>query len=348
MGLGRSLYKFRHAIGFAFTGLFIALFVLRTDQSQLTGSLASVRWEFLVAAVAVYFVTLWFKALRWHQLLHGKNSPGPNRLVGAISIGFMGNNLLPMKLGMLLRVQVLGSKFRIARATICGTLALEALFDGMVLALLFTPVLWGLGVEMRYVLAILLTGIGAALGLGLCLGAIAWRARGSAPRFLLNALGRLPGGMRQRTGETIDNLAAGFSGLRCPRRVLSIVFVTSVGWALTTSMYMLIGLAFGLEVNWVAYLVLTAVLNVTAALPSSQGGIGPYEFFAQEVMLAFGVGNASAAAFAVGAHLLIMLPVSVVGLLFFVAYQRPRVGIRIPAFLRPVPRQVVVPVPVKR
>jgi uncharacterized protein (TIRG00374 family) len=348
LALGRSLYRFRHAIGIGFTALFIALFVLRTDHSQIAGSFSSVRWEFLAAAVAVYFVTLWFKALRWHQLLHGKNSPGPHRLVGALSIGFMGNNLLPMKLGMLLRVQVLGSKFRIAKATVCGTLALEALFDGMVLALLFTPVLWGLGVEMKYVLAVMLTGIGAAVGLALCLAAIFWRDSGKAPGLLLRTLDRLPGGMRERAGDTIDNLAAGFHGLRCPRRVLSIVFVTSAGWALTASMYLLIGLAFGLEVNWVAYLVLTAVLNVTAALPSSQGNIGPYEFFAQEVMLAFGVGKANAAAFAVGAHLLIMLPVSIVGLMFLIAYQRPQVRLRVPNWLRVAPRPVPVPVRLDR
>jgi uncharacterized membrane protein YbhN (UPF0104 family) len=241
-------------------------------------------------------------------------------------------------------VQVLGSKFRIARATICGTLALEALFDGMVLALLFTPILWGLGVEMKYVLAVLLTGVGAAIWLTGCLAAIAWRDSGRAPQFLVSVLARLPGGVRQRAGETIDNLAAGFHGLRCPRRVLSIAFVTSVGWALTVSMYLLIGLAFNLQVNWVAYLVLTAVVNVTAALPSSQGGIGPYEFFAQEVMLAFGVARSSAAAFAVGAHLMIMLPVSIVGLAFLIAYQRPDLRLKLPFPLRPAPKAVAVPV----
>jgi glycosyltransferase 2 family protein len=344
LGLGRKLYRFRHAIGFAFTGVFVALFVLRTDHNQLADSLTRVRWEYVAAAIAVYFIGLWFRALRWHQLLHGENSPGPNRLVGPISVGFMGNNLLPMKLGMLLRVQVLGSKFRIAKATICGTLALEALFDGMVLALLFTPLLWGMDVETKYVLAVGLTGIGAAVGLAVCVAAIAWRNSGKAPRVLVSGMDRLPHGMRGRAGETIDNLAAGFGGIRCPRRVLSIAFVTSVGWLLTAAMYLLIGQAFGLQVNWAVYLVLTAVLNVTAALPSSQGGIGPYEFFAQEVMLAFGVGKSSAAAFAVGAHLLIMLPVSIVGLVFFIAYQRPQLRLRLPALLRPALRPVPVPV----
>jgi len=51
-------------------------------------------------------------------------------------------------------------------------------------------------------------------------------------------------------------------------------------------------------------------------LPSTSGGIGPFEALAKETLVFVGVGTSAAAAYAVALHALLLLPVVVAGLIF--------------------------------
>jgi hypothetical protein len=54
--------------------------------------------------------------------------------------------------------------------------------------------------------------------------------------------------------------------------------------------------------------------NLATALPSSQAGIGPFEFFCAETMVLYGLQHAQAAAFALLVHAVLIIPVVVAGL----------------------------------
>jgi hypothetical protein len=59
-----------------------------------------------------------------------------------------------------------------------------------------------------------------------------------------------------------------------------------------------------------------AAANLAITLPSSSGGIGPFEFFAKETLMVVGVGRDLAGAYAVALHGLLLVPVIVAGLFF--------------------------------
>jgi hypothetical protein len=59
-----------------------------------------------------------------------------------------------------------------------------------------------------------------------------------------------------------------------------------------------------------------AAANLAITLPSTSGGIGPFELLAKETLTFLGVGSAVAGAYAVALHGLLLLPVIVAGLIF--------------------------------
>ena len=62
-------------------------------------------------------------------------------------------------------------------------------------------------------------------------------------------------------------------------------------------------------------LLLTAISNLATSIPSSQGSVGPFEFFAALALVFTGVNSGVASAYAVVLHLALLLPVIATGLL---------------------------------
>ena len=60
--------------------------------------------------------------------------------------------------------------------------------------------------------------------------------------------------------------------------------------------------------------------NLALTAPSSQGGIGPFEYFAEQVVILAGANKGTAAAYALVAHAVVIVPVVVLGLLFLSAF----------------------------
>src|SRR5207302_2310160 len=97
-------------------------------------------------------------------------------------------------------------------------------------------------------------------------------------------------------------------------RFAAVVLMTGVAWGLELAMYFVIGRAFSLDAGFVKIAFAGAAANVAMSLPSAQGGVGPFQYFAREALGRAGVAGSSAAAFALALHIFLIVPVSITGL----------------------------------
>ena len=88
-------------------------------------------------------------------------------------------------------------------------------------------------------------------------------------------------------------------------------------------MYYIIGIAFDLTSSLggnammvAAMLATTSVSNLATAIPSSQGGIGPFELFGSGVLIVLGVEREVATAYILALHVALLVPVTVLGLVY--------------------------------
>ncbi len=301
-------------MGFGGTALFLGLFFWRTDLSELGDALAKANYWWVVPAVAVWFIAAALRALRWHYLLRHLASLPTATLYPIVVIGYMANNLLPLRTGEFVRAYVLGERHGVSKMSALGTIVVERVFDGVVLVsfLLLAGAILGLSSELE-VLAI---AMAAAFAVLLVLFFYIAASPERAGRWTERLVGLLPHALRDRTQALADSFRDGLQSLQSPSLVALVLGTSAAAWLMEALMYYLVGLSFDIGEGFAAYLMVTAAANLAITLPSSSGGIGPFELLAKETLTFLGVGSAVAGAYAVALHGLVLLPVIVAGLGF--------------------------------
>jgi uncharacterized membrane protein YbhN (UPF0104 family) len=136
-------------------------------------------------------------------------------------------------------------------------------------------------------------------------------ARRVAPRF--EARGR----------ELLLSFAAGLSVLRHPSRFVSVLAWALIHWLLNAFAYWVGFKAVGITVPFTAALLLQGLVGIGVALPSAPGFFGVFEYIGQQGLGIYGVDAARATSWAIGYHILTFIPITTIGIYYFV-----RLGLR--------------------
>jgi uncharacterized membrane protein YbhN (UPF0104 family) len=93
-----------------------------------------------------------------------------------------------------------------------------------------------------------------------------------------------------------------------------LLLLTSIGWACWALAAWLVASALGIGVSPLELVFLTTVINLGAAIPSSPGFVGTFQWLCVSGMALFGVGQADALAFSIVMQAVWYVPTTVVGL----------------------------------
>ena len=314
-------------------GVSVALLLLllyQVDLGELKDALRDADYSLLAPSIAVYFVAVWFRAARWRYLLAPVGSFPVRRLYPVVIIGYMANNLLPVRLGEVVRSYYLARRENLNTSTALATIAVERVYDGITLlafAALAAPWLLLLGEfdgaadVSRTTGIIFLVAIIAAFSVFLIL----FTLLGSSASFANRIEGWLivlPSGPRPKAKEIFRTFVSGLAVLNSPGKHLGLFIYSLPVWLLEGSMYFMLAYSFGLDEHFdsvgvllLVVLLVTATSNLATAVPSAIGGIGPFEIVAQQTLMALGVGASLAGVYSGFVHLAALwLPVNVAGL----------------------------------
>ena len=89
---------------------------------------------YLVLAPLFLWGSVWLRGLRWKWLFKQNDSPTISSLYRAELIGYFGNNVLPLRLGELLRSYIISKECSLSKSFVFGTVVLERLMDTLILA----------------------------------------------------------------------------------------------------------------------------------------------------------------------------------------------------------------------
>ena len=125
----------RILVGFAISGLFLLAILWSVDIQQTKEALGSANYAYIPVAVLLSLVTNVLRSYRWKYVLNPIRHISIGSLFSGVAIGYMANNLLPARLGELVRSYVIGKKEDISKSSILATIVVERLFDGFTLLL---------------------------------------------------------------------------------------------------------------------------------------------------------------------------------------------------------------------
>lgn len=306
-------------VGVAATAVFAWLALRGVPFGELVRTLAGARWGVLLGVSLPSLLGLvWLRALRWRHLTAPLQPMGAAPLFRAVAVGFMANNLFPLRMGEVVRSWYLGRETGASVAAIFATVMLERALDAVsVVALaLLVIALWGAGSDTalaRGALLLLPAALVPVAGLVL-LRVAPGRVIGLAHRLLRPVSGRLAASAER----LLWRLREGLGALRGGRHLLWIALDSAGIWLVASPLPILagfwsLGLEFGSPEQTVAAAWTTqAAVGVAVALPSAPGFFGLFHYACRLALGRFGV--APEAAVAAGTLIHAVMWVSLTGL----------------------------------
>lgn len=300
------------AAGALVSVFFLALAFRGLQPELFWSSLAEVSLPWLLVAVLVYFAAVVVIALRWQFLLRALQFVPLTSLTKLVFIGYMGNNVYPLRAGDALRIVLLRRNHGLPLLPSAAIVTIERLFDGCVLLsfLLFSLLL--VDVESSAIETI--AGFAAPLFAAALLLAFALAARPNLlRRIVASARNVLPGRIGLLIARSSEELLAGLAGLRKPRHLLGAVGSSFLTWGIEAGAYWIVMRAFDLELGYAVALLLVGAVNLAGLIPAAPGQMGVYEFVIISVLTALDIDLPLATACAVVIHIVIWLPITLAG-----------------------------------
>jgi len=259
-----------------------------------------------VVSVPAYVLSVFFRSLRWRHLTN-PIAPIPRMvLFRAESIGFMVNNIVPLRIGELVRTWYLARESGTSTSAILGTVVLERVLDVVCVLLMAAGALALMGGDSsetamfsqgaKWLLPAALVPLG-----GLILLRVAPAPMIAIARFFTSPF---PARLGKLVEDLLTRFIDGLGALSGGMHLFWIVLHSLIIWLIFSTLPFYAALyAFGLELGGpletlVTTWVLLAAVGVAVAVPSAPGFVGPYQVAFSMVLTRFGVPPATA--FAVG------------------------------------------------
>jgi uncharacterized protein (TIRG00374 family) len=282
-------------------------------------ALAKANYLYLIPAIAVYFLGVWFRAVRWRYILLTLGKFNISYLFRQIMIGFTLNNLIPGRLGILLRAYMIGEKYKVSKVAVGATVGIERVFDGIVLVLFLMIISFFVTLQkgdVTYWLEVLKWGsIGIFLFCLLALMVITFKPD-IIRRIGRAVIRRLPSKSKFKWDEWLEAGIVGLSIPRQPGRLFAISVTSILVWICEGSTFYIISLGFDINLPFHAMLLVMCIATLSWFILIAPGGIGTFDWFGRETLVALGVPISTASAAILLIHATVLLPVIPLGLLF--------------------------------
>jgi glycosyltransferase 2 family protein len=264
-----------------------------------------------LAAVGLMVVTVLIdvgaRGARWRALLAPIRPLSYPHVLGYTYLGYLANNVLPARLGELVRSHALGEGEGISRPTVLGTVVVERIVDTMIVVGVAAVAVVALGVGGVVSTAVVLgAGFVGILVIGLVLAVTSHRLPGA--RRVTSLAERVP-----RILEPARRLRDGLAVVGRPSAVAAAVLLSVVAWSASIATFVIAGAAVGITLSPLQGALLSSGVALATIVPSGPGYLGTFELTAVGIASQYGVDTNAAFALALLAHAMILLVTSVGG-----------------------------------
>ncbi len=297
-------------IGMGISIVCIAIVVHGIEWSAVGEALR--RTNLLLLLPALGFLTLMFliRAYRWQQLVEPIAILPLRPFWSASVIGFMANDLLPFRVGEVVRAYALAHLTVVPISAALATSMLERVWDTVAIGIVtivtfsqFSLPHWVARTNMAVLIASVAVLVGGS-----------WLARSEERHFSW-----LPA----HFAGLAERVVSGLHSLRSFPALLLVLFLSFVVWFMLVGYYWVLLRACGFALPFTAALLVTVFTVFAAAVPAAPGFVGTYQYAVVLALSFFSVPKAEALGFSIIAHLTQLIPVIIAGLIALVRARLP-------------------------
>ncbi|MBT3320830.1 MAG: flippase-like domain-containing protein [Anaerolineae bacterium] len=312
--------------GVAISAFFLWLALRGLKLDEVGEVVAEANYIWLIPGVLVYFIGVWIRSWRWHFLLKPLKQIPTKRMFPIVTIGYMGNNIFPARLGEVLRAVFLKRRENVPISASLATVIVERIFDGVVmLAFVFLNLseLAKLKGDSGFLGNIQQAAI---IGTSVFIGALVIFLLAAMFPKVTSKIGTwfiiklLPSSAEEKVLGIMNKFLDGLIALRSPVNVLMVFFTSAIIWLLETGKYWFVMHAFNFKVSFFALMLMNGIVNLATTIPSAPGYAGTFDLPGIAVLKAYGINPATAAGYTLVLHAALWLPITLLGLYYFFAY----------------------------
>lgn len=315
-------FPWRGALGLALSAVLLWLAFRNVHWSEVWRGLLEADPLLVTLAVALGTMIFPLRAIRWRPILHTVHPDLPfGPLWRATAIGMMANNILPARIGELVRAWVLSRETSVTFSAGFASLVVDRVFDGFIVIALMVLAMFA----ADFPSSTLVAGVPASNYAGggvvvLVLVAAALYAIVFFPDRLITLyemlVRRVAPRFEERGRLMLRAFAQGLGVLRNPLR-FAIVFLWALAlWVTQAVSFWIMFKAMGITAPFSAALFIQGLIVLGVAVPSTPGFFGPFELAAVAGLTLYGVDRSLAGAWALGYHVLSLIPITVIGLYY--------------------------------
>jgi uncharacterized protein (TIRG00374 family) len=308
------------ALGLVISAVCLWLAMHDVRPAEVIAALGQANYLGFLALVALTLLGFWIRAFRWRWLLTTPEPLSADALYSATMIGFMANNLLPLRLGEFVRAWALGRRTGLSKTTVFATVVVERVVDMITLIAIFGVTMWvhpiGEGTDAGRLVhhGATVMVIGAA---ALTVFAIVLERQPKRAHALVGWVTRpLPGGLGKRLASMLDHFVDGLALFRDVPRLLWVFFLSFLMFGVFALCLTVSMAAFHMDVPWYSGLVMLVITAIGIMVPAAPGYIGTLHVACKVGLRLFDVGPELSVPFAWFFWAGQWIPVTLVGLWF--------------------------------
>jgi uncharacterized protein (TIRG00374 family) len=303
---------FRKLIGY-FLAVICLIWVFHDVQfNRLIQEMRAMKAGWILPAVFFDILSYFSQGLRWQLLLQPVGRLSSLRATQAIYAGLFTNEILPLRVGELVRAYLISRWLSVQFLKIVPSMMIERLFDGIWLGI-------GIGVTALFVHlptdiidAAEIMGVVVLLGIALFVFLI-FKKKNTLKQKPNNT--SLKWKMFGFINKFIEQIADEIRRIGISGYFYSSFFASAFILIFQIIAFWLIMIAYHLDLSlWVSAAVLL-IVHFGTALPNAPSNVGTYQFFCVVGLTLFGIDKTTATGFSVIVFIILTIPLWLIGLL---------------------------------
>jgi uncharacterized protein (TIRG00374 family) len=306
---------FRLIIGIGLSAICIYFLLSSINHEEVISKFKNVNLNLLSLALFVTFLSYVIRTIRWKYFFKDSDASFFS-LYRALILGFFMNNVLPARIGELVRCHSLGTRTGQSRTFVLATVAAERLADGLTISALFGLSFYFSdipGDKTKYIGIVALMFL--AVSIFTVIGII-YREK------IFNILKKIDILLNKKTFSffigKIMKFMSGLEPLLERKLVIRLVFLSILIWGVELFAYFIISNAFNEILDFGVLTLFLATVNFSSLIPAAPGSVGVIENFGSKALNSAGINYESAVAMVVAQHAIQYIAVGIPGLYFSV------------------------------
>jgi uncharacterized protein (TIRG00374 family) len=296
--------------GIALSIILVYLTLRQVDFKKSLEFIKNANYFVLIPGVLLYAFTYVLRGIRYYfVVLPLKKTPVlanfPYTIIGAFA-----NNLIPLRLGELIRAKITGERFSVSRSSMLATIVVEKMFDVIMFIVFFFAIALFMSFphfieKSFYMLASLLI---------ICFVVLYLMLTHEKKAFNILAKIPIPAMITSLITGFINKFNGGLVILRKPY-VLTMTFIMSaVIWIIEVIFLVIVACACGVHLSFLGAIFTVIVIGMGAIIPTAPGYFGAFELMGVLALSTIGVNKDAAFACIATYHFLQLIVIFSLGI----------------------------------